>query len=294
MLAPSRGDRARLEALLSDVWTRESLPFPGMTVRARNEHLIRTSAHSVMRKLSVTSITSTFTKRSASLASIPRGGSDEESGDEDTSVFAATPLTTVESAPAVTDIHLDDGDINEVHLLVVNDDNSDRATASTARTRSLITPSNTANSMENSRSPRQRRRITKKNLGACQLGDFTPESVSLTISPSPSMPAAAGALRSRSINGPNLKRQASLLSRKSVRSVCSAMDSAGRGVRKRRAGDQQGLGIVEFHEGQCPSSPRFLTPRPSTSPSKSGVNRWSRVDVLRRGTVAQGIRGFFR
>lgn len=291
MLAPSRGDRARLEALLSDVWTRESLPFPGMTVRARNEHLIRTSAHSVMRKLSVTSITSTFTKRSASLASIPRGGSDGESdGEENVSVLTATPLTTVESAPAITDLHLAEGDINEMHLSASNDVNFDRATVPTVCARSLITPGST----ENSRSPRQRKRIIKKNPRVCQLGDVGPVSVPLSILPSPSMPAAAGALRSRSVNGTNLKRQASLLSRKSVRSVCTAVDSAGRGVRKRRAGDHQGLGGAECQEGECPSTPRFLTPQPSISPNKSAGNRWSRVDVLRRGTVAQGIRGFFR
>lgn len=67
ILAPSRGERARLEALLGDVWSREILPFPGMTTRSRSEHLVRTSASSVMRKLSVASITSSFNKRSASV-----------------------------------------------------------------------------------------------------------------------------------------------------------------------------------------------------------------------------------
>ncbi|TLD24924.1 hypothetical protein PspLS_05436 [Pyricularia sp. CBS 133598] len=69
VLSPSRGDRSRLEAILSDVWTREALPFPGMTVRSRSEHLVRSSASSVMRKLSVASIASSFTKRSVSMAS---------------------------------------------------------------------------------------------------------------------------------------------------------------------------------------------------------------------------------
>ncbi len=78
VLAPSRGDRARLEALLADVWTREVLPFPGITVRARSEHLVRSSASSVIRKLSVTSIASTFTKRSSSLASINKTSSSDE------------------------------------------------------------------------------------------------------------------------------------------------------------------------------------------------------------------------
>jgi len=70
VLAPSRLERVRLESLLSDVWTREILPFPGMTGRARSEHLVRASASSMMRKLSVASIASNFTKRSGSLASL--------------------------------------------------------------------------------------------------------------------------------------------------------------------------------------------------------------------------------
>ncbi|KAK3336497.1 hypothetical protein B0T19DRAFT_40459 [Cercophora scortea] len=86
VLAPSRGERARLEALLSDVWTRDILPFPGITARSRSEHLVRSSASSVMRKLSVVSIAGTFTKRSTSLASLqpqqqqrnPKGGAEDE------------------------------------------------------------------------------------------------------------------------------------------------------------------------------------------------------------------------
>ncbi|KAM0252561.1 hypothetical protein ACHAQJ_007644 [Trichoderma viride] len=66
VLAPPRGERARLEALLSDVWSREVLPFPRMTVKSRSENLVRSSASTVIRKLSVASFASSFTKRSAS------------------------------------------------------------------------------------------------------------------------------------------------------------------------------------------------------------------------------------
>lgn len=66
VLAPSRVERCRLEALLSDVWSRQFLPYPGMTHRARSEHIVRTSASSMMRKLSVASIASNFTKQSSS------------------------------------------------------------------------------------------------------------------------------------------------------------------------------------------------------------------------------------
>jgi hypothetical protein len=79
VLAPSRAERIRLETLLADVWTREVIPFPGMTGRARSEHLVRASASSMMRKLSVASIASNFTKRSASMASLHITAEDDES-----------------------------------------------------------------------------------------------------------------------------------------------------------------------------------------------------------------------
>lgn len=81
VLAPSRAERMRLEALLADVWTREVLPFPGMTSRAWSEHLVRASAHSMMRKLSVASITSNFTKRSGSMASLHKYAEEDGSAE---------------------------------------------------------------------------------------------------------------------------------------------------------------------------------------------------------------------
>jgi hypothetical protein len=68
VLAPSRDQRIKLELLLSDVWSREVLPFPGMT---------RPTASSIMRKLSVASITSNFSKRSGSLASLNKAVEDQ-------------------------------------------------------------------------------------------------------------------------------------------------------------------------------------------------------------------------
>ncbi|KAM0329891.1 hypothetical protein ACHAQA_004056 [Verticillium albo-atrum] len=81
VLAPHRAERARLEALLSDVWSREALPFPSMTGRSRSENLVRTSASTMMRKLSVTSITSSFTKRSNSVVSMTKLPGDDDGGD---------------------------------------------------------------------------------------------------------------------------------------------------------------------------------------------------------------------
>lgn len=65
VLAPPRTERMRLEMMLSDVWSRDILPFPGLASRTRSEHLVRAS--SVMRKLSMASLTETFNKRSGSL-----------------------------------------------------------------------------------------------------------------------------------------------------------------------------------------------------------------------------------
>ncbi|RKF63882.1 putative dbl homology [Erysiphe neolycopersici] len=78
VLAPSRVERCRLEALLSDVWSRQCLPYPGMTHRARSEHIVRTSASSMMRKLSVASIASNFTKQYSSAIFAHRTIEDDE------------------------------------------------------------------------------------------------------------------------------------------------------------------------------------------------------------------------
>lgn len=70
-LAPRRQDRIKLELAIVDVWTRSALPYPGMNTK-RMENPIRASANHVMRKLSIasmtsmTSIASTFSKRSIS------------------------------------------------------------------------------------------------------------------------------------------------------------------------------------------------------------------------------------
>ncbi|KAJ8129121.1 hypothetical protein O1611_g4512 [Lasiodiplodia mahajangana] len=66
VLAPPRAERAHLEILLADVWSRKVLPYPGITSRSRNEHRVRSSASTMMRKLSSASLTNPFTKRSTS------------------------------------------------------------------------------------------------------------------------------------------------------------------------------------------------------------------------------------
>ncbi|KAL8993247.1 MAG: hypothetical protein Q9169_006485 [Polycauliona sp. 2 TL-2023] len=64
ILAPKRTDRARMEASLADVWSRDQLPFPGM-----KDGNIRASASSMMRKISRASFSSTFSKMSNSTTS---------------------------------------------------------------------------------------------------------------------------------------------------------------------------------------------------------------------------------
>ncbi|KAI4176789.1 MAG: hypothetical protein LQ348_005943 [Seirophora lacunosa] len=68
ILAPKKIERSRLESLLSDVWSRDRLPYPGMSSH-RGDHPLRASASSMMRRLSRASIGSTFSKRSVSTAS---------------------------------------------------------------------------------------------------------------------------------------------------------------------------------------------------------------------------------
>ncbi|KAF2234128.1 Dbl homology domain-containing protein, partial [Viridothelium virens] len=91
-LSPRRIERIRLERSLSNVWTKELLPYPGMATR-RPDHPIRASAQSVMRKLSMASLASNFSKRSASHSTVSQSRWDESR--------AGTPLS-FSSAPSGT------------------------------------------------------------------------------------------------------------------------------------------------------------------------------------------------
>lgn len=65
VLAPRRWERVRLEQSLADVWTRDTLPYPGMSL-TRGGSIIRASAGTLVRKLSFASIHTPFAKRSPS------------------------------------------------------------------------------------------------------------------------------------------------------------------------------------------------------------------------------------
>jgi hypothetical protein len=108
ILAPRRAERIRLEAILEDVWTKDVLPFPGMTNR-RVENQIRASANSVMRKLSMASIASNFSRRSPSFSSMSNTRSDDSFGSRVQKVsqgnLRARSATDRRPAPAVVDFH---------------------------------------------------------------------------------------------------------------------------------------------------------------------------------------------
>jgi hypothetical protein len=108
ILAPRRAERIRLEAILEDVWTKDVLPFPGMTNR-RVENQIRASANSVMRKLSMASIASNFSRRSPSFSSMSNTRSDDSFGNRVHRVsqgnLRARSATDRRPVPAVVDFH---------------------------------------------------------------------------------------------------------------------------------------------------------------------------------------------
>lgn len=107
-LAPRRAERIRLESMLEDVWTKDALPFPGMSNR-RVENQIRASANSVMRKLSMASIASNFSRRSPSFSSMSNSRSEDSFGSRVHKMsqgnLRARSATDRRPAPAVVDFH---------------------------------------------------------------------------------------------------------------------------------------------------------------------------------------------
>jgi hypothetical protein len=107
-LAPRRAERIRLETVLEDVWTKDILPFPGMANR-RVENHIRASANSVMRKLSMASIASNFSRRSPSFSSLSNTRSDDSFGSKAQKIsqgnLRARSTADPRPAPAVVDFH---------------------------------------------------------------------------------------------------------------------------------------------------------------------------------------------
>ncbi|KAL1611975.1 hypothetical protein SLS60_000198 [Paraconiothyrium brasiliense] len=108
ILAPRRAERIRLETALEDVWTKDILPFPGMGNR-RVENQFRASANSVMRKLSMASITSNFSRRSPSFSSVSNTRSEDSNSSKIHKIshgnLRGQALADRRPAPAVVDFH---------------------------------------------------------------------------------------------------------------------------------------------------------------------------------------------
>ena len=85
VLAPKRSERVCLEQSLADIWTRDTLPYPGMTL-TRGGSMIRASAGSLVRKLSLASIHSPFAKRSTSLTLVESRCSHDTSDEAEYSI----------------------------------------------------------------------------------------------------------------------------------------------------------------------------------------------------------------
>ncbi len=106
VLAPRRRERVRLEIALVDLWTRDVLPYPGMGGKRGEYNKIKASASSMMRKLSIASLASTFSKRSASYASVVASAHDHHYTRSPTSnlvheASAATAAATAAAAAAL-------------------------------------------------------------------------------------------------------------------------------------------------------------------------------------------------
>jgi len=153
VLAPSRGDRARLEALLSDVWTRDILPFPGITARSRSEHLVRASASSVMRKLSVVSIASSFAKRSGRSGISPveddAGSFSTSPRSRDTMATSAFTVPSARSPASNCMDHTEDASCRSSLLSVIHDEaERERGTSASSLGAAVVNRSATTCSWE--------------------------------------------------------------------------------------------------------------------------------------------------
>lgn len=118
VLSPKRSERARLESTLSDVWTKEKLPYPGM-IGSRGGQIIRASAGSLVRKLSLASIHAPFSRRSGSLSLTSRKSYDASSESRRSRTKHAAPVFEVrkESLDEVTPARKRSHDLPELDTM---------------------------------------------------------------------------------------------------------------------------------------------------------------------------------
>ncbi|KAL8673078.1 MAG: hypothetical protein Q9168_002501 [Polycauliona sp. 1 TL-2023] len=133
ILAPKRIERARMEASLADVWSRDRLPFPGM-----KDNNIRASASSMMRKISRASLHSAFSKTSNSTASfadaksvasssnLQKIGEGMDPHDEDYQSLRSTPGETDRDLAEDKILMLRTGYVKTVRLTDATNQNRDR------------------------------------------------------------------------------------------------------------------------------------------------------------------------
>ncbi|EXJ66304.1 uncharacterized protein A1O5_10456 [Cladophialophora psammophila CBS 110553] len=118
ILAPKRSERARLESTLNDVWTKEKLPYPGM-ISSRGGQIIRASAGSLVRKLSLASIHAPFSRRSGSFSLTSRKSFDMSMESRRSKSKHSTPVFEVrkESLDEVTPARTKSHEIPEVDTM---------------------------------------------------------------------------------------------------------------------------------------------------------------------------------
>lgn len=278
VLAPSREERARLEALLSDVWTRDILPFPGITARSRSEQLVRASASSMMRKLSVVSITSSFAKRSASLTSLPRKGGSGSNGTEDETLVGSTPSKgTTSTTKALSRVCYNSEETTRSLLSVIPDKIERRSpmlrSASDSVSKEMLNVVrrlDRAASRVRSESETEGTRMVHNDLSGILHH------------------SSGNSSRAPSIQNSNLSKQSTTevsLRRGGKENGGSIADSAS----LRGSANSTSSGDSEYKA----SIPRRLRKRSKTSASTTGNNKWAKVNVHRE-VVVQSLRNIFR
>lgn len=268
VLAPSRGERARLEALLSDVWTRDILPFPGITARSRSEHLVRASASSVMRKLSVVSIASSFSKRSASLASLQQKASASTATDSEEAVAARD--ASLGGASVVTEEEEADTPAASRSLLsVIPDDEAEQRRSESLRTVDTAA----AADWRSDHVVLQSRRADEMRKGSD--GDAA------TLCAAGVLQASANSSQHGSLDSFHGGGGGSLVK------VLTTTTTAARGEKENISASSPVVRHSSYTKTTAP--PRRGSRRLS---SKWGASR--RGGVQRRDTVVESIRGFFR
>ncbi|EEY19864.1 RSP [Verticillium alfalfae VaMs.102] len=254
VLAPHRAERARLEALLSDIWSRDVLPFPSMTGRSRSENLVRSSASTMMRKLSVTSITSSFTKRSNSVVSMTKLIGEDEAADVLEMRRPVSKLSRVSRSWTEQDGDLQTGPTCGAILHRIRDESEKKDSGSTATGVALAPTPIEVLGQGSAEAQHQDEDVEMRDVGRRDIK-------TLQESPTGSRTVRKGTRRGRPV--PPTSRP------------CSATPT----------------GSVK--EEPCPMAAKRAAKKAKLAHG-AGPSRWGKVGVLNRDVMIQGIRSFFR